>query len=210
MIADHDSTHRLLNPAHCALLVIDMQNDYLHEEGICAQAGLNITPLREIVPVVERVVAAAHRASVPVVYTRNWRTRWDISGTQLEQAGGRGFGITGMADSWGAAWFGVPPNERDIVISKTRHDAFFATNLDQVLRLQGAECLVVVGVQTHVCVESTVRSASARDYAVVILRDAVSSIAQEMHGASLGSMAANYGNVVLAETVIAAWDGATP
>jgi len=196
-------------PESCALLVIDMQNDYLHEEGICARAGLNVEPLRAVVPIVRRVIEAAHQAKIPVIYTRNWRTRWDISNAQRERVARREFGITGMADTWGAGWFAVQPDNRDVVISKTRHDAFFATNLDQILRSQGVECVVVVGVQTHVCVESTVRSACARDYSLIILKDAVSSVDLEMHTASLGNMAANYGDVVLANMMLAVWDRAT-
>jgi nicotinamidase-related amidase len=194
-----------LAPEHCALLVVDMQNDYFDENGACGQAKLSLRHHQAIVPAVRRATAAAHQSGVLVVYTRNWRTKWTISTAARDRISKRELGFTGAAGTWGAGWYGVEPTANDVIVQKTGYDAFWGTPLNQILRLQGIKSVVFAGVQTHICVESTARSAFARDYHVIVLGDATAAINEEFHDASLKVLSTHFGDMVCVDAIEKAW-----
>lgn len=196
-----------ISPERCALVVIDMQNDYAHPEGAYGRAGADLQPVNEIVPRLKHAIEAAHRVGVMVIFTRNWKSPWHASrvGINRTSKGALNVGTNGVAETWGADWFGVAPSDQDIVIDKRRYDAFQGTDLDQILRAQEIESIVFVGVQTNVCVESTARSAYVRDYNVIVLEDATTTTSEAVHRASLANLANYFGDVVTADKVVQIW-----
>jgi ureidoacrylate peracid hydrolase len=93
-----------------------------------------------------------------------------------------------IAGTWDAAFLEeVAPLEQEIVVRKNRYDAFLYTDLEVILRALGAQSLLIAGLVTHGCVESTARAADMRDFDVTIAIDAVTSM-PEYHDASLQSM----------------------
>ena len=91
---------------------------------------------------------------------------------------------------------GLGRRAEDRIVAKRRYDAFFGTDLEQLLREQGVEELTVAGVMTNLCVETTVREAFVRDFRVHVLMDATATATEEMHVASLVNMAFGFAHVV--------------
>ena len=174
-----------------ALLVVDLQNAFCHERGsVVVRRG----PLFGVEAVVARVRTALDRAraaGVPVVFTRqvfrpdgadrgrNFRRRLADAPTALSEG------------SWDAELLEGLAAEGDLVVDKCRYDAFLHTSLEVVLHGLGVTELVVCGVVTNVCVESTVRSAYMRDFAVTLLGDCCAGRTRRLHEISLEALAAS-------------------
>jgi ureidoacrylate peracid hydrolase len=195
-------------PARCALVIIDMQNDYAHEAGAYGSHGFSVQFAQQLVPFIRPAIDSARRAGVLVIYTRNWKQPWHISEPNLDRAARSPVqvGPNGVAGTWGADWYGVSPAPGEVVIDKTRYDAFLGTDLDQILRSQRIDSLVFCGIQSNVCVETSARSAFMRDYHVCVLADACATTGPEAHAAALRNIAEYFGEVVQVADVAAVWD----
>jgi isochorismate hydrolase len=182
--------------AQAALLVIDMQDYFLSPES---HAFLPAAPA--IIPNVRALAKSFQEVSRPVYFTRH--------GNSITDAGQ-------MAAWWrelltpdhplGAITAVLRPSE-DSIIKKTQYDAFFRTDLEERLRRDGIGQLVVTGVATHLCCESTARSAFARGFAPFVVIDGTASFNRELHVASLRSMAHGCAVPILAAGVTAALGG---
>lgn len=202
-----------VDPAHTALVVVDMQNDYCHSDGACALAGIDPSAAQAIVPLLTRTIEAARAAGVKLIYTRNWLGPRTTSEVQRSRAATstRKMGHTAQAGTWGADWYAVAPQPEDFVVSKPRYDAFLGTDLEWVLRAQGIRTLVFAGVATNVCVESTARAAYMRDCYVVLLEDCCAGSSPALHQATLENVRTFFGTVVTAADVLGLWaTSATP
>jgi ureidoacrylate peracid hydrolase len=178
----------VLDTTTAAFIVVDMQNDFGSKGGLFDHAGVDITPIQEVVPATARAVAAARRAAIKVIYLK-MGFRPDLSDLGADHAPNRvrhlHFGVGQpmktadgnkgrflVRDTWGTAI--VPelmPAPGDIEIWKTRFSGFYETELDATLNKLGAKQLIFTGCTTSICVESTVRDAMFRDYQCVLLRD---------------------------------------
>jgi len=174
-----------LGLASTAVLVIDMQNDFGSPGGMFDRAGVDIGPIRQAVAPTARVLAAARRAGLPVIYlTMQHRADLSDMGDLLAphrlkhaplnvgapETGGGGRVLIG--GGWGTAIVpDLAPEPGDIVVPKHRYSGFFETPLDGILRGRGIRSLVVTGCTTSVCVDSTIRDAMFRDYRCLLLED---------------------------------------
>jgi ureidoacrylate peracid hydrolase len=195
-----------LDPRRTAVLVVDMQNAFLDPKGSLGRMGVPMDRTRLPVPHVQRVLAAARARAVPVVHLR-FTLEPDLA--DLGVLGRRFPPLRELghcaAGSWDAAFYpGMEPRSGEHVIDKNRFSGFFGTRLDALLRCLGADTLVVVGVATNVCVESTVRDAFHRDYRVVVPREATGSYTEEMEAASLAGIAFAFATVASVDAVTAA------
>lgn len=204
----------LLKPTHTALLVIDYQNDFVSEGGALHRAGLHTPGLAAIAPDLRGLMDAARAAQVMVVLIRcHYDREQYLSASFLWQARRRFRGLyvdipVCESGTWGAAFVpGFEPQERDVVVTKHRFSAFAGTDLDQVLRNRGVTTLVVGGVVTHVCVESTVRDAAFLDYRCVIPRETTAGWQPQWHETSLHVMDWGFGRVVRRQDVLDSWPG---
>jgi ureidoacrylate peracid hydrolase len=181
------------DPGRTAVIVIDMQNDFGSEGGMFHRAGLDISPIQRLVPTIASVLRAARRAGLPVVYTKQEHNA-DLGDAGGDRAPHRikhqrlNIGEPVIApdgtqsrilvrDTWNTAI--VPelaPEPGDIVSSKHRFSAFFETSLDSLLRARDVETLIFTGATTSICVESTVRDATFRDYRCIVLADCTSEL----------------------------------
>jgi ureidoacrylate peracid hydrolase len=175
-------------PERTALIVVDMQNDFGSKGGMFDRAGIDITCIQKVVAPTARVVAAAREAGIPIIYL-NMGFRPDLSDAGGADSPNRikhnamHFGETYRApdgtetralvrDTWGTDIVSeLKPRTEDIVVWKTRYSGFYQTELDQILKGLNIKCLVVTGCTTSVCVESTIRDATFRDYSPVLLED---------------------------------------
>ena len=197
----------VVEPAHTALLVIDMQNDFCAPGGHTeVNLGKDAADCRAVVAPIERLAGAARRAGAPVVWIKADYDRAYLSppihARQVARGIAEAYCVSG---TWGAAFYRVSPEQGDLVIEKHRHSAFIGTPLDRVLRDRGIRTVVVAGVQTHVCVESSLRDASARGYYVVVPGDCVGSFDRDLHDKTLRCVAMHFGEVVESAALLASW-----
>jgi nicotinamidase-related amidase len=188
--------HELADPRHCALLLIDMQADFVEEGGAFAGLGVDISMYPAIRPRLAGLLAAARRAGVLVVHVQNTalpgrlsdspaQIRFNMRMHQGARAGGPPLRYT-MPGTPGHAF--VPelaPQPGELVVAKYRSSAFWGTNLELLLRSNGVKTVVVGGCTTEGCVESTARDAMFADHYVIIAEDCVASDDQAQHEASL-------------------------
>ncbi|MFB4311263.1 cysteine hydrolase family protein [Actinomadura sp. GTD37] len=187
-----------------ALLVIDMQNDYCHPDGVFAGAGLRVTGLDGLVRNVNTLAEAARSAGRPVIWVRmEWAEDAEVGLLAERSPFLRERGL--RRGTWGAelvAGLDRAPGDHEIV--KPRFDAFHRTGLDELLRDLGVRTLVFAGVRTDFCVESTVRAAFFRDLRAVVAREAVAGYVEDLHLNSLRLMGTVFADVVSADDAAAA------
>lgn len=210
-----------LDPARTALLVIDMQNNYLATDGYFARKGYDPAPLRAIIPMLTRLVDAARSAGCRIVWTRqgNRADLADASPYDLWRAARAGIAFD--RDDAAALLRGSPgfdivdalrPDARDIVVDKTANGAFYQTDLDMVLRAQGITHLLFSGITTDVCVHTTLREAADRKFQCLTVADCCASGDAYAHDAAIHMVTVEdgiFGAVATAEAVIAGLGGIT-
>jgi ureidoacrylate peracid hydrolase len=190
-----------------AAIVVDMQNDFCTKDGMFDRAGIDISGTRSVIEPTARALACAREARISVIYLK-MGFRPDLSdfgasdspnyikqlplavGTRVKAPDGRQSQIL-IRDTWNTDVVDeLRPQAADTVIYKTRYSGFYQTELDVILRSRGTKSLIVTGVSTSVCVESTLRDAMYRDYRCLLLSDCTAEpIGQDLsrsnHDASL-------------------------
>ena len=153
-----------LNPVRTALIVVDMQNDFVKEGG-----SLLVPDAKATIPNIQSLLNVARESGMKVVFTQDTHTdgdpEWEIWPEHTREG------------SWG--WQIVDelqPREDELVIRKVRYDAFYGTHLDHFLRLWNVDTLVICGTVANICVHYTAASAALRWYDVVIPKDATSAL----------------------------------
>jgi biuret amidohydrolase len=179
-----------LDPARLALLVIDLQVDFVAPEGYLARRGYDVTPVRAILPAVRAVTEAVRRVGGLVVFTRQGyrvdladmtdyerfrRRRGGLDGTQVLVRGSPGFEIAPE----------LPVEPADVIVDKTANGAFTYTDLEQVLRVRGIEQVMLTGATTDVCVHSTLREAHDRNFQCLLIEDGCASGDAYAHAAAV-------------------------
>jgi nicotinamidase-related amidase len=164
-------------PERSALLVVDMQRCFIEPDSHSFVPSSGV-----IIPRIVSLVDAFESAGRPIVLTRHLNTGDDA----------------GLMDEWWGAIIrpGDPGSamvadleRRGLVVEKSRYDAFIGTGLEEILRTQGVEQVVVAGVMTHLCCESTARSAFMRDLGVFFTVDGTATYNRDLHEGSLRALA---------------------
>lgn len=203
-----------IDPRWAALLVIDVQNDFVSPQGAFHRTGEDISSCEEILPRLVNLVSRARNYRVPVVFVRSIYTTEDnryLSDVFLHQMKrkktGRYFQVPVCAPgSWGAEMApGLDVLPDDTVVIKHRYSAFINTDLDLRLRSQGVRTLVVSGVTTSVCVESTTRHSHFLDYYNVIVSDSCADYKTDIHRQALQRLDLHFGQVALSDEIISTW-----
>ncbi|MDF1731391.1 MAG: cysteine hydrolase [Minwuia sp.] len=184
-----------LDPAHVALIVIDMQRDFLEPGGFGAALGNDVSLVQAIVPTVRDLLDAARAAGLTVIHTRECH-RPDLSdcppakrdrGDPALRIGDPGpMGRILIAGEPGAeivSELAALPGE--IVIDKPGKGAFYATGLGDLLAERGITQLILAGVTTEVCVQTTMREANDRGFDCLLAEDATASYFPEFKRATL-------------------------
>ncbi len=191
------NVHKInLNVGRSALLVIDMQKYFLNPNST------EFTPSgRIILKNIKKLIDSFRSNNSPVIFTKHAHHK---SGTDagIMKWWWEGMCIEGTPESEVAEELSPLDNERQII--KRRYSAFFNTDLDIILRSSHIEELVICGIMTNMCCESTARDAYFRNYKVFFLADATGSITEEMHLASLLNLAFGFANVTTTELIIKA------
>ena len=174
-----------------ALIVVDMQHDFVHPDGRLYGADA-----QRVVPSIARLLERAREAGVRVVYTQDWHGDDDPEFAL--------WGEHARAGTWGAELVAeLAPGEGDEVVRKLRYDAFYGTALDHRLRVMGVQDVVIVGTVANICVLHTAGSAALRHYRVVVAEDAVAALTPFDHAATLRQVSFLYGGSVTSADGIA-------
>jgi nicotinamidase-related amidase len=184
------------------LTLIDLQRDFLDPGGWYAQGGIDISHMRRVIEPTQRLLEAARRARVPVVWTRHGYKDGSDAGPFLQlrpflRDGGLRQGTWGyeLADD-----FEVLPE--DWTVEKARLSAFFNTNLELVLRGLGAETVLLGGVLTNQCVAATSKDAMFRDFKPIVVAECTGTTLPHLHEPALEMIRVGWGEVrSLTETV---------
>ncbi|MEQ8246222.1 MAG: isochorismatase family cysteine hydrolase [Alphaproteobacteria bacterium] len=193
---------------NCALIVVDMQNGFLDPKGSMAQLGFASDKLAAASPGVQRLVAGARKADVPVFWTRYvYEPDFRDGGVQLEEIMPMLKDVNLCVNgTWDAEIHpDMKPEPGDVIIDKNRPSSFYATRLESYLRAQGIENIVVCGVTTNICVETTVRDAAQRDFRTFVVRDAVGEVDDFRGQTALKAMEYLFARVMNVNDVLDEW-----
>jgi nicotinamidase-related amidase len=206
-----------VDPRHAAVVVVDMQNDYVSPGGATDKKQGNVAEAQAIIPNLRSLLAAARASGTLVVYVcmaldqelellpdieyHRRKVRWgDIP--------------VAVKGTWG---FQLPdelaPQTGDMIVEKFRSSGFMATNLDMVLRGFGIRSTIITGVVTTGCVESTVRDALMCGYYVTVPSDCVASPDPALHEEGIRRFRGMLGvqdGIVTAQQIIDEWNKRTP
>ena len=193
------------NPAHAALLMIDMQRDFIEPGGFGAALGNDVSLLAPVVPAAAELIAWCRTQGVLVIHTQECHAP-DLSdcppakrlrGKPSLRIGDPGsMGRILIKGEPGAGF--VPellPLDGDVVIAKPGKGAFYGTPLTEVLQSRGITHLIFGGVTTEVCVQTTMREANDRGYECLIIEEATGSYFPEFKASALAMIRAQGGIV---------------
>ena len=178
-----------------ALIVIDMQRDFIEFGGFGTALGNDVTPLQSIVPATARLITAARTAGMPVIHTRECH-KPDLSdcppakrnrGKLSLRIGDEGpMGRILIAGEPGTSIVReLMPVDGEVVIDKPGKGAFYATHLNDYLTRLSTKGLIFAGVTTEVCVQTTMREANDRGYECLLATDATESYFPEFKAAAI-------------------------
>ncbi len=208
------------DPATTALLVIDMQRDFVEPGGFGEMLGNDVTSLRSAIAPTRRVLDAVRARRMMVIHTREGH-RPDLSDLPpaKKARGGLKTGIGDVGPMGRVLIRGEPghdiipelaPDPGEPVVDKPGKGSFYATDLELILRERGVRSLIVTGVTTEVCVHTTVREANDRGFECLVLEDCVASYFPEFQDAAIKMIKAQggiFGWVSNSETLLRALDG---
>ena len=186
----------LFEPAATALLVIDMQHDFMTAGGWADAMGLDLALLAPTVPVIANLLDCFRAAGAPVIFTREGH-RPDLADCPPHKRGRYAPRVGDVGPLGRYMVTGEPGNdiipalaplERELVIDKPGAGSFYATLLDHILRLRKITHLVVTGVTTDVCVHTTIREGNDRGYQCLLVEDATASYSPEFTEAVIAMM----------------------
>jgi ureidoacrylate peracid hydrolase len=202
-----------------ALIVVDMQNDFVHPEGALAyrarenpEAGLDIPFITGAIPHAKQLISAFREAGRPVIYVAHV-VKPDYSDAQFpywrlaRPSGNRTFIVE---NTWGAEVVdGLKPRDGEHLIVKKGFGGFSNTPLDTILRNLHVTTCVVAGVMTGICVSSTVRGGVEHNYRMIVAANAVADVFREAHEAELNILARVFADVKMVSDVIAMFGDST-
>jgi nicotinamidase-related amidase len=198
-----------LDPAKAAIVVVDMQNDFVREG-----APQEVPDARETLPTIQRIIKGFRDLPRPVVYTKfvsgpNETLMWTWSPECAPPTCSCWPGVMRSYGDLDGEREGpdivdeIYPDAGDLIVEKYGYNAFHHTRLADALRANGVNDLVVTGTVTQICVEDTVHGAFHEGYRTVVVSDAVSSYDEDLHRATLRNIELKYGRVLSAEEVLA-------
>lgn len=184
-----------------SLVVIDMQNDYCLPEGIIGLLGYDTSVFA---PVAKRLTLFLSETRDYIrhrIFVRTVAPKWGRSRAMREQYSRSSLNRTAVP--FLSDWYGVDPKD-DIIIEKFRYSAFADTPLDAILRANDTETVVIAGVTTDVCVDTTARDAFMRDYEVIIVSDCTAATTPDRYRNSIDLLDAFFARCVTSDAVCAA------
>jgi ureidoacrylate peracid hydrolase len=196
------------NPRLAALLVVDVQNDFVSPEGSAGKRGEDVSAALAMVPNLIRVIEVGRRVGLTIIYIKTTHSEWTDTPSWIYRSSQKSGLSTCREGTWGAEFYqGISPRSSERVVIKHRYSAFINTDLNTVLRARGIQSVLVCGVATNVCVETTARDAYMYDYYVTMIDDCSAAYDAKLHMATLENMRRHFGLVASAGEIIESWSG---
>ena len=198
-----------VDPVTTAVLILDLQNEVIHEKGAFGGTGAAAHAVEQnVVANAARLAAAARSAGATVIHVHHQRSVGADSGRDSKQNAPlwRNMAeVDAMGTEWSAAPHeGIVPEPSDVVLHKQRVSAFYGTSLDIKLRGLGVETVLVSGALTNLSVESTIRYGADLGYEMVLVQDACSSFDADWHRAAVEFAVTHLGEVATVDEIVAA------
>ena len=193
-VSPYNKTDLKLNRDKSALLVVDMQNFFLDPASPTFTSGGPV-----ILPNIKRLIESFRKAGRPVIYTCHVHHPEKLDAGIMEWWW-KGMCLEGSKES--EVYETIAPIKGEKIVYKHRYSSFYNTDLETVLRVLKIEDVVITGIMTNMCCESTARDAYYRDYRVFFPADATGSISEDMHLASLLNLAYGFAKITTADELI--------
>ena len=188
-----------LDKTQTALLIMDVQNDIVHEDGKYKDFGTPVHAKEQnIFQNIKNILDKARQVGIKVVHVK-----FGMKDFEAEVEGNHTPILDAVSNlkacdlnTWGGNIYELlKPNEGEAIVEKNRINSFHRTNLKQILEESNIDTLILTGVATNYVVEATARHASDDDYRLIILEDCCSSMNQEMHEFSMKNILPNLGEI---------------
>jgi nicotinamidase-related amidase len=184
-INPYAAAHWDLVPGRTAIVLVDLQNDFLHPDGWYAKSGIDIGHMRRVIEPTRELLEVAREQRVPVIWTRHgFRNQHDAGEFFRLRPFLRGGGL--RHGTWGYRILeDMAPADDDWYVEKNRLSAFYNTNLELILRGLSAETVIVNGVLTNQCVAATSKDASFRDFKPILVEECTGTTLPHLHEPAL-------------------------
>lgn len=197
-------------PQETALVVIDVQNDFCAPGGFFDRVGHPLESVHRAVDRLEALLPAARAAGVQPILVRGIYDEQYVSDAMRARHERMGYPLdVCIGGTWGAEFYRLQPDAGDLLVTKHRYSAFIGTELTVLLRSKGITSLVLGGVATNVCVESTARDAFMLDYHVMVLADCCGTYDEGLHAGTLENIRRSFGIVSTSDEVMGVWEDTT-
>jgi len=188
MIEVQEKLAKIISPDRAALMIVDMQNDFVSPDGKMAEFGFYLGNVRETINPIKNLLQAARALHYPVLHTSmindadqnpsSWYAFWGEPAVTLP-------------GSWGADYIDeLKPQQGELIITKYTYGAFEGTNLNTILRRKGIETLIFAGTDLNICAGDSIHQAFGLGYHVVVVSDCIASFSRigAEHSAQLHQM----------------------
>ena len=204
-------------PGHAVVVTVDVQNDFCHQEGFLGRLGAPMGLIQVMVPRLARLLETARERGVPVIHVISHHDEEYASPVVTEQKLRHGLPMERdgrplrdapycLKGTWGAELYGIEAHPGEEIVVKHRYSGFKGTNLDLLLRSAGIQTVILTGVATNACVESTGRDVYMHDYYLVFVSDGTATTSPAAHEATLANIDQFFGQVATGDEIVAAWD----
>mgnify|MGYP001576397341 CR=1 FL=1 len=181
-----------------AVLIVDMQNAFCSRNGSFSKRGFKLLNLDKTIRTIQKIIKLAEKNKWPIIFTRlEFTKNYSDAGLLVKNAPEIKRLKAYQKNSFDSQIIGqlkYPDNA--IIIAKTRYDPFQGTGLEKKLRQNKIGQIIVAGVLTNVCVESTVRSAFDKDFEILIVEDGTTTYSKKLQKASLTTLGKHFAKVV--------------
>jgi ureidoacrylate peracid hydrolase len=196
------------DPRYAALIVVDVQNDFVSPEGSAGKRGEDVGAAMAMIPNLTGLIDQARRVGLTIIYIRTTHSDWTDTASWVYRTSQKSGLSTCREGSWGAEFYdGIVPLPTERVVIKHRYSAFINTDLNTVLKARGIQSVLVCGVATNVCVETTARDGYMYDYYVTMIDDCSAAYDAKLHMSTLENIRRHFGLVASSNQIIETWSG---
>ena len=184
-----------------AILIVDIQNDFCDERGAFAKMGLNIKNIQKMTPKLINFIEKARKANLKIIYSKQIESD-EVSPENLKAIFKQEIIPVCSPNSWGSEFYKINPNSKEIIIEKYTYDVFSNPKLENILRENKIKDLIICGVTTDLCIDSTVRSAFTKGYNIIIPKDLIATVNQKIQKPFLKTFGEFLGTVIKSKDLI--------
>jgi ureidoacrylate peracid hydrolase len=196
------------DPRYAALIVVDVQNDFVSPEGSAAKRGDDVGAAMAVIPNLKHLIEEGRRVGLTIIYIKTTHSEWTDTPSWIYRTSQKSGLNTCREGTWGAEFYeGISPLPSERIVIKHRYSAFINTDLNTVLKARGIQSVLVCGVATNVCVETTARDGYMYDYYVTLIDDCSAAYEAKLHLGTLENVRRHFGLVASSNQVIETWNG---